>query len=329
MIAQLPTESAGVREHGKLIDDVGTDFFWEDLTLPKLQLLTLEVAPLMRFLPGVDLPELSFRSRILEFVLATTAGDEDKAAKVADRLRADVARLPLAHSDVAPQVERITRLCDENWPTFASLDDLADLDVLAGLMRHRIREGQHIITLNLEDTFKEKRWLVVGPDATEFDSETYREEVEKRVRKSAETHPAMLKLTTGQPLTEGDVAAIEGALDEPDLWITEESLQRAYEAPHGSLLQLLKHVLGLEELQPREDAIKAAFESFIADHGYLDPEQILFVRLFAARLSQAGRVAEADLLEQPFTLLTRDPTDQIPEGDLNELFELAAGYQLS
>ena len=53
----------------------------------------------------------------------------------------------------------------------------------------------------------------------------------------------MLKIATGEPLTDQDVAAVEALLDQPDLYITEESLQAAYRAPHGSLVTLLRHAL--------------------------------------------------------------------------------------
>jgi len=307
MIAQLPKESAGVREHRKLIEDVNQEFFWDDLTQSKQQLLSLEVAPLMRFLPSVDLPGISYRSRVLELVLAITSNEEDKVKTIAEGLRDDTVRLPLDHPDVAASAERVRRLRDDQWLAVTTLDDIAALEALADLMRHRVREGRHIITLDLEDSFQEKKWIMVGPEATEFDAAEYREKVEARVRELAASHPAMLKLTTGQPLSDGDVTAIEEALNEPVLWVTTESLKKAYEAPHGSLLQLLKHALGIEKLQPREEAIKTAFESFISEHSYLDPEQILFVRLFASRLVQAGRIERNDLLDQPFTLLSADP----------------------
>jgi type I restriction enzyme R subunit len=327
LIAQLPVESAGVREHRHLVDDITADLFWESLTPAKYQLLTLEVAPLMRFLPGVDLEAASFQSRILEFALAQATNDTSKAQSHAERLREAIARLPAAHPDVAPHAALVSKLRQPAWSASATMDEIDALESLATLMRHRVREGQHIITLDLEDALQEQKWIVVGPDATEFDPETYRDEVETRVRTLGDSHPAILKLTTGQPLAEGDIAAIEEVLDAPELYITTESLQKVYDAPHGTLLQLLKHALGVEALQPREDAIKVAFESFVADHGYLEAEQILFVRLFAARLIQAGRVVKSDLHEQPFTLLTTTPEAQIPEPDLEALFDLAGTYE--
>lgn len=327
MVGQLPSESAGVREHRALLESVRRDEYWKDLTQQKRQLLTLEVAPLMRFLPGVDLQAATFRAAVLEFVIAHLSADRVAANDRASELRDSVTRLPVAHADVAPHEDVIRAVGNESWPENATLEDVLALRDLEPLMKLRLREPTHVITLDLADAFQERRWLAVGPEAKEFDVADYRSKVEQHVRELAAQHPAMLKLTTAQPMSEGDVAAIESALNQPDLYITEETLKEVYDAPHGSLLSLLRHALGIEELQPREDAIKAAFEAFIVEKAYLNPEQILFVRLFAARLVQAGRVEEADLYEQPFTLLAADSRRELPEDDFAQLFELAATYE--
>lgn len=327
MVRQLPIESAGVREHRALVESVVQDEYWSELTQQKRQLLTLEVAPLMRFLPGIDLLAATFLAAVLECVIAHLSDDPSAATRYASGLRDSIVRLPVAHADVVPYGNVIRAISDDTWSETATLEDILNLRDLAPLMKLRLRDRAHVITLDLADAFQERRWLAVGPDAKEFDVADYRRQVERHVRELAEKHPAMLKLTTAQPVSEGDLAAIETALNQPDLYITEETLKQVYDAPHGSLLSLLRHALGIEQLQPREEAIKAAFEAFVVEKGYLDPEQILFVRLFGARLVQAGRIEEADLYEQPFTLIAADPRRELPEGDFAALFELAAMYE--
>jgi type I restriction enzyme, R subunit len=328
MVDALPTDGAGVRENRALLEDVRRDAFWAALDSKKRQLLSLEIAPLLRFLPSVDLPACTLRSEVLECAIAVAEADTAGARASAKRIQAAVVRLPVAHSDVAPYIPLIRTIGAAAWPEQIDLDAALTALDLAGLMRLRESEGTHVIHLALDDVFEEQRWISIGPGEEAFELAEYRALVEARVRHLADSHPAMLALATGQPLSDGDLAAIEASLEEPDLFITEETLKKAYDAPHGSLVSLLRHALGIEELQPRADAIRAAFEAFVTEKSYLDPEQILFVRLFASRLNQAGVVAKGDLLDQPFTLLGSGQAP-ISEDDLDDLFRLAGPYEVA
>lgn len=195
-------------------------------------------------------------------------------------------------------------------------------------MRHRLPEPQHLIHLDLDDAFQEQRWVVVGPEASEFAADEYRERVEAEVRELAERHPAFLRLAVSEELSDRDIAAIEELLNQPTLFITEATLRAAYLAPHGTLVSLLRHALGIEELPSRSDAIRSAFEAFISEKGYLGPDQLVFIRLFARRLTQVGRIEAADLLEEPFVRLGVDPARQLPSEDVEALFALAAQYEI-
>jgi type I restriction enzyme R subunit len=326
MIAVLPLEAAGIREHRLLIERITQDQYWLQLDEKKYQVLSLEVAPIFRYMSGVDLPGTTYANQVLELLIALGEDNSQLAQRRAESVREAVASLPPAHPAVAPYAATVTRALSGSLD-LASIESVFELLSLADVMRHRVRDPSTVITLDIDDAFQEQRWLTVGPHADEFDLEEYRVAVENRLRDLSLSHPAMLKISTGQLLTDADIAAIEATLNEPDLFITEESLKRVYDAPHGSLVALIRHALGVETLAPRQDAVKAAFEAFIQAKGYLRAEEILFVRLFAARLAEAGHIVEADLYEQPFTLLAADPSKALPEDDLSALFELAAPFE--
>lgn len=328
LIDALPIESSGVRESRELVLTVRGDTWWQALTDGKHQLLALEVAPLMRYLPNVDVPAVGFISSGLEAVIGLAGGDAAAAESAARRMQESMARLPRQHPDVAPHEELIKSALDASWPSSAELDDSLAVLALADLMKLRESESSHIIHLDLDDAFLEQRWINVGPEGEAMDLDEYRAKVEERIRELAAGHPAMLKLATDQPLNNGDIQAIESALGEPGLFITEDTLKTAYRAPHGSLVSLLRHALGVEELQPRADAVKAAFEGFLKGKGYLDADRIFFVRLFAARLAEVGKIEESDLLEQPFTLLNSAGIAPVDPEDLQEMFTLAHTYEL-
>lgn len=331
LIDDLPMESSGVREEREMVERISQDVWWVRLDDPKFRLLIHNVAPLMRFLGGIDLKALGFAARCYDYLLADLQGDEEATGAAGERLRDDLIRLPVDHPDISKHRDAVTSAYQADW--VGELDHVEVLklrDQLAQFMKHRQRQASDIIRLDLEDVFKEQRWVTVGPEAKEFHVDAYRERVEARVRRLADEHPAFLKMATGEPLTDQDVAAIESELHQPELYVTEKSLKAAYAAPHGSLVALLRHALGVEELPSREEAVREAVRDFIDEiqqRTTLNSEQLLFLRLFERRLVDAGHVERGDLYQDPFTRLPVDPDEALPGDDLDALLNLAAEYR--
>ncbi len=63
-IARIPMDSFTVKKNLKDIREVWTDDFWQYLTPQKLELLRMKVAPLLRFVPDVNLDEAFFTSKV-------------------------------------------------------------------------------------------------------------------------------------------------------------------------------------------------------------------------------------------------------------------------
>lgn len=326
MIAQLPLESAGVREYRSLVETIQKEAFWTKLSPKKFDLLNLEAAPLMRFLASVDLDASTLEARCLEFILLRLEGKDNSS--LAGDIVASLGQLPRTHPGVSSRISDLDKVTSEGWLASAANQEILDAVALfATLMKYRLRDPSHIITLDLEDAFQHQEWVQVGPDAKAFEMGTYRAEVEKVVRTLAQEHPAMQKLANGKPLSEADIAAIEDALNQPELFIDEESLKKAYRVPSGSLVALLRHALDIEHLPDRDDLIREAFETYVTEKAYLQANQLSFIRLFAVRLIKAGTISEGDLYSEPFTRLG-DPTTYITDDELKELFDLAAKFEV-
>jgi type I restriction enzyme R subunit len=330
MISDLPLTSAGVREERRLVEEVSGDQFWLSVTDSKFRTLLLQVAPLMRYLAGVDLSRLTYDVHCLEAILAQLEGDVDRAAARAAAVREDLIRLPLDHPELSARRADLVDRHDERWTQTATLDEIMTLrERYASLMYLRQPQPVNIITLNLADAFKERRWIVVGPEAKEFQADAYRELVERRLQTLADSDAHMRRLAASEPLTDADLDAIAAALNQPDLYVTEDALRAAYHAPHGSFVGLLRHALGVERLPTREAVITESFEAFVSDKGYLDDAHRMFVRLFARRLVDTGRVDLGDLYEEPFLRLGVDVDAAFPPADIEALFALAAKYEVA
>jgi type I restriction enzyme R subunit len=327
MIAALPIESAGVRERRQLIEAVSRDSYWLTIDEAKQRVLSLEVAPLMRYLADVNVAETTYDIHCLDAIAGVISGDGAAASAAARTLREDIIRLPVDHPDVAPAREAIVARYEEDWCDAVSLDELLELRRSLGpVMRHRLPEPMHLITLDLADVFREQRWIEVGPDARRIEISEYQQQVIARVQELAGSDPLFAKIAAGDPLDDDELAAVAAALDVPDLYASEDALQRAWRAPQASTLAILRDILGIERLPTREDTIGVAFNAYVMAKGYLNADQLTFVRLIARRLIDAGHVDMSDLYEAPFTDLTMNPEGLLPGDDLDELLGLAAQY---
>lgn len=323
MIADLPIDSAGVREVRRLVEQVRDDRFWYGLDARKYDVLALEVAPLMRYLPAVSLAEATFQIHCLDAIAALLDGDTDRATAAARLIREDIIRLPVDHPDVEPRAALVREHWDEAWPALVDLERVERVRGLADVMSLRQTDPTHVITIDLADAFAEQRWVEVGPDATPIDITEYQAAVVERIEHLASEDPAFRSLRQGEVVSDADLDRGRLLLAEPDLFVTEDALRRAWRAPHATWLEIVRHVLGVEPLQSREDAIQAAFASFIASKSYLRSEQLTFVRLVARRLVDAGTLSRADLYDHPFTALTTDPEALFLADDLDDMIAIA------
>ncbi|MNJ48294.1 hypothetical protein D3C77_434840 [compost metagenome] len=99
-------------------------------------------------------------------------------------------------------------------------------------------------------------------------------------------------------------------------------MRKAFEAPAASLAEVLRHILCEGARLPnREQRINAAFDAFIAAHGYLRANQLNFLRAVKAAVLRHGRITRAALNEPPLSRVGRVET-LFPSQDIDELVNL-------
>lgn len=332
MIAALPTDSSGVRQEQAVVDHVSVDRFWQRLDDAKYRLLTTQVAPLMRYLGGLDLARLAFDSRCRALTSALLDNDGDAVDHAAVQIADDIARLPVGHPEVSTRAALVASRRDERLVAALSPDEVLALAATLGpLMSLRLSDRQPILRLDLEDAFAEQRWLTVGPDAQEYDVATYRTLVEEVLHLMMTTNATLAGLVAGDPVGPDALVGLAMELDQAPLHITEASLRSAYAAPYAGLVALLRHALGAESLPDRRQVVSSAFEAFLAEKGYLDPDRQLLVRLVASRTAaQVEGFRREDLYEEPFLSGLGMSADLVlPPTDLDELLALAAAFGAS
>jgi type I restriction enzyme R subunit len=322
MLSALPRQSVNVRPHWDELDALMRQ--WPTPNQPTLEHLSKSIAPLMRLAPLTGLDELQYRIWCERLTVAWLKGDQGEQVKVKESIQKVVASL----ADNIPEVKRVDEqrawvLSSGFWQHL----DIARLTMLqstfAPLMRYRTSTPSTTVEINLPDSITQRSWIIYGPTGEGAFADSYREQVEALVRRLADQLPELAKLKRGEDLTEDELESINRTLNQADLFVTEETLRKTFEAPSASLADFLRHILCKDAHLPnREERINAAFEAFIAQHVYLRANQLNFLRAVKAALQQHGRITRASLSEPPLSRIGRVET-LFPSQDIEELISLA------
>lgn len=322
MLSALPRQSVNIRPHWDELDALLKQ--WPVPSHASLEHLSKSIAPLMRLAPLWGLDELQFRIWCERLTVAWLKSDQGELAKVAERIQDAVASL----ADNIPEVKRVEE--QRAWVRSAGFWqhlDRARLIMLqatfAPLMKYRTSAPSTTVEINLPDSITQRSWIIYGPTGEGAFAESYREQVEALVRRMAEQLPELAKLKQGDTLNDEEIDRISATLNQADLFVTEETLRKAFEAPAASLADCLRHILCEDAHLPnREERINTAFDTFIAAHGYLRANQLNFLRAVKAAVLRHGRITRAALGEPPLSRIGRVET-LFPSQDIEELIHLA------
>jgi type I restriction enzyme R subunit len=194
----------------------------------------------------------------------------------------------------------------------------------APLMRYRTSTPSSTVEINLPDSITQRSWIIYGPTGEGAFSESYREQVEALVRRMADQLPELAKLKQGEILSDNELDRISQTLNQTDLFVTEDTLRKAFEAPAASLADFLRHILCEDAHLPnREERINAAFDAFIAQRGYLRANQLNFLRAVKAAVLRHGRITRAALSEPPLSRIGRVEL-LFPPQDIEQLVAFAS-----
>ena len=322
MLAALPRQSINVRPHWDELDALMQQ--WPAPSQAAQEHLSKIIAPLMRFAPLWGLDELQFRIWCERLTVAWLKADQGEQATVRERIQTAVASL----ADNIPEVKRVEEqrawIRTEAYWQHLDLNRLTALQAtFAQLMKYRASTPGNTVEVNLPDSITERSWIIYGPTGEGAFAESYREQVEALVRRLAGQLPELSKLKNGEALTDEELESIGQTLNQADLFVTEETLRKAFEAPAASLADFLRHILREDvHLPNREERVNAAFDAFIAQHGYLRANQLNFLRAVKAAVLRHGRITRAALSEPPLSRIGRVEA-LFPPQDIEELVNFA------
>jgi type I restriction enzyme R subunit len=321
----LPLGNVNVSAHAdELRLLAGSDEPWLKLTDSRIAHLSHTVAPLLRFSETGSYPELQFENYTEQLALAFLKADVGEIERLREQILENLLLLPTNIPETRPHLEKLAAVqTDAYWQNLSCPRIMELQAIFAPLMRFRNRrQPGKIIRLTLPDKIQQRHWIVFGPAGEGTFAETYRAQVEARVKELVGENPALQRLQRGEPVDSEEVAAIAALLSGPDLFVTEERLREAYQQPEASLADFLRHILNIAKLPSREETISKAFDAWVQAHPQLTATQLMFVRTLRKAVLQKAEVSTLEALKQPPFTAIGDPESLFQKPVLNELFAL-------
>lgn len=158
--------------------------------------------------------------------------------------------------------------------------------------------------LDIEDEWIYRgKTIDYGPEGEEIDKREYITNWEKAIIENFATDPLVEKIRAGEDLTEAEADILSTSLNQPELYFNEQNLRRAYRQPLGSMVDFVKHALGIKKFKSVEEQVKENFEAWVITQD-LSPEQADFMRLLRNRFIANGKATVKDLFIPPLSHLS-------------------------
>lgn len=311
-VESLPKNSVVIMEAKHELQRLEDENFWSNLTSDKMEFLDAVVKPLLRTVSDVDFKAMRFEKDILEVSLAHLVGETEPARPSGGKFETlkesiieEIGELPLSINIVAREQDLIRQAQSNHYWATINEDKFEELiQKLAPLMKFR----EAVIPLapakfNLKDIVAEKEFVEFGPQHEALSVAKYRELVEKKINELVSSSPILQKLKQGQEITTDEAEQLAEELHNEHPHITIDLLRKVYNHRKAALVQFIKHILGIEQLETFAETVTKAFDDFIAKHSYLTSRQLEFLELLKKYVLEQGNVSKRNLIESPFTML--------------------------
>lgn len=324
-IADIPLEAFSVKKVYKEVKDAWQNDLWNYITRDKIDFLKLKIAPLLRFVPGINNEEAYFISK-MERVGLNILQRKDLTTLI-ESVKEDISLLPTNLAQVAQHIRIINDILTNKFWQEVNLTKIDETkETLAPIMKYKQPKPSLVIELGLDDIIESRKWVILRKDNEKVYIEEYRKRVEAKILELADKHPAIIKLKAREELNIDDLLDLELTLSKElkaeDISLDEENMLKAYGVKVGSFVDFLKHALNIEKIPSYEDIVKKAFDAFILEHNY-NADQSRFLRAVQNVFVQRRKLEPADLYEEPFTNFGSNAVDKLfTEEDVSELVAL-------
>lgn len=318
-LAKVPMDSFPVRKAWPGIMSAWEDPFWSFLTEERLSYLRVNVAPVLRFIPDVDVAAATFTHKVerLKLQILGNKPSPDLMQSIAE----DVSLLPRFVLEDADRKQSVQLVLSTDLATARPESLTTVIKDLAGEMRNKRQVGRSFLTIDLPDFIAGKSFVLIGPSGQPVHVEVYRRRVEQRILDIADTSPALLAIRDGRQPSDDQLVDLErmlhSQLSSSDLALSDKVARQAFGVrlePHIGFLGFARHVLQLDAIPDYEAVVERGFEQHITSHNYTG-DQIRFLRAVQEVFITTGRLSQADLYDPPLTNFGRNAVDRFFDSD--------------
>ena len=313
-LGRVPTDSFPIRKVWGEVESAWTGPFWVLPTQAKLDFLRLKVAPLLRFVPDVDIAAETFTHKVERLKLQSIQGKT--SPDLCDSIAGDVSLLPqyvLEDAGKQPSVQLVV----SSGLDRATADELTVvIQELAGEMRNKRRVESAFLQLDLPDYIAGKTYVLIGPKGQPVHVDEYRRRIEQRITDIAEAHPALVAIREGKVPSDDQLVDLERVLHNDlaggVLQVSGKTVRQAYGLKLDNkrgFLGFARHVLDADAIPDYEAVVTRAFDGHITARNYTG-DQIRFLRSVQEVFISKGRLSRADLYDPPLTTFGRNAVDR-------------------
>src|SRR6266404_7228212 len=303
MLTPVPSDSFLVRKVWQEVESAWTDEFWSSLNSQRIDFLRLKVAPLLRFVPDVDVAAETFANKVerLALALLNAAATPHQLESIAE----DVSRLPqeVRGRTAKAASSQLALSPDLAHATRAQLTEM--ILELAPEMKNKRRSDNPFIAIDLPDFIATAQHVIVMPNGTPVHVEEYRKRIDQRILSIADNHPALRAVREGHPPTSDQLIDLErllhNELESSDINFSDKAARAVYGLKWDNqvgFLGLLRHVLALDAIPDYASVVARSFEEHITSHKYTG-DQIRFLRAVKDVFLSTRRLSETNLYDAP------------------------------
>lgn len=310
----IPADSFSVKKFADDLEEVQQDFFWQYLTKHKLELLRRKIAPLLRYVPAVNVEVTTFTHKIERLKLQLLMGKEAQAnvASIAE----DVSRFPnfiVQDKRYKPTVDLCLAPLRLQAASTEKLDEVIDL--LAPQMDKRRDKANTFIKLDLPDYIDMHGYIFLKGGSERVYVEEYRRLVEDHILQLIDTHPTLEAIAQNKDVSDQQLLELERTLHKDlgqgETELTEEHIRMAYGMKVGSLIEFVRNLLELDGIPDYNDIVRRQFQSYIEQHVTFNADQLRFLSALQSFFLQRRRLQLADLYQEPFTRFGADAVERL------------------
>jgi len=156
---------------------------------------------------------------------------------------------------------------------------------------------------SMEDEFRERKTIIVGPEGLAMDQKAYQQKWADRILELHRTDPAVQKIFSGKELTEEEWQGLDRRLNSPEYYFNEKTLRKAFEQPTGSLSDFIRAALGQYKFPSREERIRSIFNTWVTEHSdSIKPDHAQMLRLLESRVLAGDKIEMRLFSLPPFSL---------------------------